>query len=159
MFVRSLPKLASKKSGGNNIPIKFRICLVDISSLKPHERTDNIRLKNLSNEIKLDGVLKKPIVADEKTNVIIDGHHRVEALKALGCTRIPVCYVDYMCDKIGLKTTAKGMEITKYGVVEAALNNSPFGPKSTWHYIKNSESIRHISRIQSRIDIPLEILK
>lgn len=151
--------MASKKSGGNSIPIKTRICLVDISSLKPHERTDDIRLKNLSNEIKIDGVLKKPIVVDEKTNTIIDGHHRVEALRALGCTRIPVCYVDYMCDKIGLKTTAKDAEITKYRVIEAALNNNPFGPKSTWHYIKNSNSIRHISCIQCRVDIPLEILR
>jgi len=149
--------LASKKNNG--ALIKTRICLVDISNLKPHEQTDSVRLKSLKDEIWSDGFLKKPIVVDEKTNVIIDGHHRVEALRLLGCLKIPVCYVNYMCDKIGLKTTTKNIEITKDRVIEAALNGNPFGPKSTWHYIKLSNNIKHISYIQKRIDIPLESLK
>ncbi len=118
-----------------------------------------MRLKALKDEIWFDGIIKKPIVVDEKTNVIIDGHHRVEALRLLGCEKIPVCYVDYMCDKINLKTTANGFEITKNKVIRVALNNSPFGPKSTWHYVKLSRNIRHISCIQKRVDIPLESLK
>lgn len=149
--------LASKRN--NNIPIKVRICLADISSLKPHERTDSTRLKVLKDEIWFDGILKKPIVVDEKTNVIIDGHHRVEALRLLGFAKVPVCYVDYMSDGIDLKTTAKNIEINKSKVIEAALNNNPFGPKSTWHYLKLQNGIRHISYIQRRIDMPLESLK
>lgn len=140
-------------------PIKLRICLVNISSLKPHERTNGARLKALKDEILLDGVLKRPIVIDEKTKVIIDGHHRVEALRLLGCTRIPVCCVDYTCDRIGLKSNSRNMEITKDKVIEAALNNNPFDPKSTWHYLKIKSGIRHISCIQARIDIPLILLK
>ncbi|MEM3816103.1 MAG: ParB N-terminal domain-containing protein [Candidatus Bathyarchaeia archaeon] len=146
--------------GKNNNPIKTRICIVEISSLKPHERTDSSRVKALKDEIWLDGVLKKPIVVDEKTNVIIDGHHRAEALRLLGCTKIPVCYVDYMCDKIGLKTTAKNsVEITKDKVIEAALKNSPFDPKSTWHYLHFSKCIKHISCIERRVDMPIDSLK
>lgn len=152
-------KLASKKSNKNSIPIKFRICFTEISSLRPHECTDSTRLRNLCKEILLDGILKKPIVVDEKTNTIIDGHHRVEALRLLGYTKIPVCYVDYMCENIGLKTTAKNTVITKEKVIEAALANNPFRPKSTWHYIKLSSNIRHISYIQKRVDMPLETLK
>jgi len=149
--------LVSKKN--NNALIRTRICLVDISSLKAHERTDSFRLKALKDEIWSDGFLKRPIVVDEKTNVIIDGHHRVEALRLLGCVKIPVCYVDYMCDKIGLKAMVKNIEITKDKVIEAALNNNLFDPKSTWHYVKLSNNIKHISYIQRRIDIPLESLK
>lgn len=151
--------MASKKSNKSAIPIKFKICLTEISVLKPHERIDDARLKNLSEEILSDGILKRPIVVDEKTKIIIDGHHRVEALKMLGCTKIPVCYVDYMCESIDLKTTAKNMVITKNKVIEAALNNNPFNPKSTWHYIKFPNNIKHISYIQKRVDIPLEALK
>ncbi|MEM2341514.1 MAG: ParB N-terminal domain-containing protein [Candidatus Bathyarchaeia archaeon] len=149
--------MVSKKN--NNALIRTRICLVDISSLKAHERTDSFRLKALKDEIWSDGFLKRPIVVDEKTNVIIDGHHRVEALRLLGCVKIPVCYVDYMCDKIGLKAMVKNIEITKDKVIEAALNNNLFDPKSTWHYVKLSNNIKHISYIQRRIDIPLESLK
>lgn len=145
-------------SKNNNIPIKFRIRIVSISDLKSHENTDSIRLKSLKDEIFSDGILKRPIVIDEKTKVIIDGHHRVEALRLLGCTKIPACCVDYTCDKIGLKSNLD-MEITKDKVIEAALNNCPFNPKSTWHYIKLGNSIRHISFIQKRVDMPLETLK
>jgi len=151
--------LASKKSPKNSIPIKIRICLADISSLKAHEHTDERRLKALRDEIWFDGIIKKPIVVDEKTNVIIDGHHRVEALRLIGCTKIPVCYVDYRCPHIGLEATSKDVEITKERVLEAALNNNPFKPKSTWHYIKFPKTIKHISCIQRRVDIPLKTLK
>lgn len=146
-------------SKNNTVPIKFRIRLVNISELKSHECTDRVRLKSLKDEIYSDGVLKRPIVIDDKTKIIIDGHHRVEALRLLGCTRIPACCVDYTCDKIGLKSNLKNTEITKDKVIEAALNNCPFNPKSTWHYIRLGKSIRHISYIQKRVDIPLTSLK
>ncbi|MEM2321510.1 MAG: ParB N-terminal domain-containing protein [Candidatus Bathyarchaeia archaeon] len=141
------------------IPIKFHIRLVDISELKFHERTESNRLKSLKDEIYSDGILKKPIVIDGTTRVIIDGHHRAEALRLLGCKKIPVCCVDYTRDEIGLKSNPEGAEITKDKVIEAALKNSPFKPKSTWHYIKFKNGIRHISYIQKRIDMPLKSLK
>jgi ParB-like chromosome segregation protein Spo0J len=143
----------------NDAPIKFRICLVNISSLRPHERIDASRLRSLKNEIFSDGFLKKPIVVDEKTNVIIDGHHRVEVLHLLGCIKIPVCYVEYMDNKIGLRSNIRDIEITKDKVIEAALNKNLFDPKSTWHYIRLKNGVKHISHIQKRIDFPLESLK
>ncbi|MEM1586626.1 MAG: ParB N-terminal domain-containing protein [Candidatus Bathyarchaeia archaeon] len=146
-------------SKNNRVPIKFRIRLVNISDLKSHESTDSVRLKSLKEEIYSDGVLKRPIVIDDKTKIIIDGHHRVEALRLLGCTRIPACCVDYTCDKIGLKSNLKNIEITKDKVMEAALNGCLFNPKSTWHYIKLGNNIRHISYIQRRVDMPLKSLK
>ncbi|MEM1562103.1 MAG: ParB N-terminal domain-containing protein [Candidatus Bathyarchaeia archaeon] len=141
----------------NNIPARIR--LIDISELKFHELTDKERLKTLKEEILSDGVLKRPIVIDYATKVIIDGHHRAEALRLLGCRRIPACYVDYTCDKIGLKSNPENARITKSMVIEAALKNTPFKPKSTWHYIKLKKSVRHISCIQKRIDMPLKTLK
>lgn len=146
-------------SKNNLAPIKFRIRLVKISDLKFHEYTDYNRLKSLKDEICSDRVLKRPIVIDEATKVIIDGHHRAEALRLLGCKRIPACCVDYTCDKIGLKSNPEDVEITKDKVIEAALKNTPFKPKSTWHYIKLNNNIRHISCIQKRIDIPLRSLE
>lgn len=142
----------------NNI-IPARIKLIDISELKFHELTDKERLRSLKEEILSDGVLKKPIVIDGATKVIIDGHHRAEALRILGCRRIPACYIDYTCDKIGLKSNPEDARITKSMVIEAALKNVPFKPKSTWHYIKLENNIKHISCIQKRIDMPLKTLK
>lgn len=143
-----------------DIPLdKLYVCIVHIRKLKGHERTDDVKLKALKDEIESDGILKRPIVVDEKTNVVLDGHHRIEALRLLGCSKIPVCYVNYECEKIGVKSTYKDLEITKPKVVEAALRGDPFPPKSTWHYITFSKRMKHISYIQKRVDIPLENLK
>lgn len=141
------------------VPIRFRIRLVDISDLKFHEHTDHNRLKTLKDEIYSDKILKRPIVIDDATKIIIDGHHRAEALRLLGCKRIPACCVDYMCNEIGLKSNPENIEITKDRVIEAALKNSPFKPKSTWHYIRLGNSIKHVSCIQKRIDMPLKSLE
>ncbi len=40
-------------------------------------------------------MLKHPIIVDKKTFVVLDGMHRVAALKRLNCKKIPVCLVDY----------------------------------------------------------------
>ncbi|GAG02374.1 unnamed protein product, partial [marine sediment metagenome] len=74
--------------------------LVSINKLKSHEAVNKKHLDVLLGEIKKDGVLKHPVVVDRKTNVILDGHHRVTALKKLGIKKIPVYLVDYMNKEI-----------------------------------------------------------
>ena len=137
----------------------FDVSVIEIGKLKGHEMVDGRRLEDLRKQIEADGILKKPIVADKQTNVILDGHHRTAALLSLGCLKIPVCYVDYDDDHIGLRTDAVGIEITKPMVIEAALRGEPFPPKSTWHYLSICNGTEHISCIQRRVDIPLQNLR
>jgi hypothetical protein len=133
--------------------------IVEIALLKGHERLDAKRLADLKAEIESDGMLKKPIVVDVNTNVVLDGHHRIGALQALGCSKIPVIFVDYRSPKIGVKTSENGEEYSKHKVVETALKGELLPPKSTWHYITFSEKIAHISKIQKPVNIPLKELK
>jgi len=135
------------------------IRIVDILLLKCHEKVDAQRLANLKAEIESDGILKKPIVVDVNTNVVLDGHHRIGALQALGCSKIPVVLVNYQSPKIGVKTSENGEEYSKHKVIEAALKVEPLPPKSTWHYITCSKEIAHISKIQKTVNVPLENLK
>ncbi len=133
--------------------------IVDMPLLKCHEKVDMQRLANLKAEIKSDGILKKPIVVDVNTNVVLDGHHRIGALQALGCSKIPAVFVDYQSPKIGVKTSENGEEYSKHKVIEAALKDEPLPPKSTWHYVTCSRKIAHISKIQEPVNVPLENLK
>lgn len=138
---------------------RLDIRIVDMLFLKGHEKVDEQRLANLKAEIESDGILKKPIVVDANTDVVLDGHHRMGALKALGCSKIPVVLVDYRSPKIGVKTSENGEEFSKRKVIEAALNGDPMPPKSTWHYVTCSKEIAHISKIQKPVNVPLENLK
>ncbi|MBS7607836.1 ParB N-terminal domain-containing protein, partial [Candidatus Bathyarchaeota archaeon] len=73
---------------------QFKIVLLPIEQLKPHEKGSPLYLELLKQEILKDGVLKYPIIADEKTLVILDGMHRWLALQSLGYEKIPVLLVN-----------------------------------------------------------------
>ncbi len=135
------------------------IHLIKLAELHEHEETDPAHLKELTQQIAADKILKHPIVVDEKTNTMLDGEHRFNALKSLGCKRIPVIYVDYNSPNIVVQTWRNNYNLTKKDVVEAALSGKRFPPKTTYHMIKNSETLSHISSIEKRVDIPIEVLK
>jgi len=51
------------------------IKLINTTNLKTHEHTDPKKITKVKKSIISEG-LKYPIVADKKTNIILDGHHR-----------------------------------------------------------------------------------
>ena len=136
---------------------KFAITPIEV--LKPHEDVDPHRLSSLTREIGLDGVLKRPIVADHRTNVVLDGHHRLQALKLLGCRLIPVIYVDYMDSRIIVKTYRESIELTKDIIVEAGLKGHLFPPKTSKHMVLKGSDLTHISEFEKPVHIPLSRLR
>ena len=78
---------------GGRIPIL--IALKKISDLKPHEETVAEDLKKLVNALKENPVLRHPIIADRRTGIVLDGTHRLAAIKQLECNFIPSALVDY----------------------------------------------------------------
>ena len=53
---------------------------VKCSCLYPHEEVDTERVIKIINEIRKTNTLKFPIIVDENSYVIIDGHHRFRGL-------------------------------------------------------------------------------
>jgi hypothetical protein len=140
--------------------LMLNLSIVDVGRLRGHERTEEARLKALKAQIESDARLMRPIVVDRETDVVLDGHHRMQALRLLGCSRIPVCYVSYASERIGVMSMIKGLKITKSEVVQAGLNGKPFPPKTTWHYLTSTpNTLNHISFIQRRTDTPLTDLR
>ncbi|MBX5321939.1 MAG: pyridoxal-phosphate dependent enzyme [Candidatus Bathyarchaeota archaeon] len=133
--------------------------LIELDKLRQHEEADPEHLKELTKEIASDKILKYTIVVDEKTNVILDGEHRYNALKNLGCKRIPVIYVNYNSPNVEVQTWRNNYHLTKRDVIEAALTGKRFPPKTSRHMIRNSDVLSHISTIEKRVDIPLEVLR
>jgi hypothetical protein len=75
--------------------LKLDIAIVEIDSLHLHEDVVQELLKYLMLSIKVDGCVKHPIIVDRKSLVVLDGVHRVVALRKLGIRRVPACLVDY----------------------------------------------------------------
>jgi L-serine kinase (ADP) len=78
-----------------NSKIPILITLRKTSELRPHEETVPEDLKRLVNALKDNPVLRHPIIADRTTGIVLDGTHRLAAIKQLKCNFIPSALVDY----------------------------------------------------------------
>lgn len=115
-----------------------RFELVDITLLHSHEEIQPSLLERVMEEIREDGYVKKPILVADTVWVILDGHHRYEALKRLGCRRVPAYVIDYFTDVVdlGLWPTAKEKNVRKEDVVERGRAGLLYTPKTTRHTLK-----------------------
>ncbi|MEM3696234.1 MAG: ParB N-terminal domain-containing protein [Candidatus Bathyarchaeia archaeon] len=137
----------------------FKIVFLPINSLKPHEKGSPLYLELLKQEILRDGLLKYPIIADEKTHVILDGMHRWLALKSLGYTQIPAILVDAFQNpkiRVGRRRIHRYIcnpdeEISVEKVISAGLSGRLMKPRSTRHFFS-------FSKFQ-KINCPLHRLK
>ncbi|MDI6708499.1 MAG: ParB N-terminal domain-containing protein [Candidatus Thermoplasmatota archaeon] len=119
--------------------MKYKFVLLEIDKIREHEETYPERAKALAEEIKKDGTLKIPMLVDDRYYILLDGHHRFQALKILGCRRIPAFLVDYFDDGISVgvweDAIARGKtSITKEEIIEIALKGKKFQPKTSRHF-------------------------
>lgn len=115
--------------------MKYTIKIVNIDRLKQHEQIRKGHLKNLMKRIEADGHIKNPIIVDKNTMIILDGHHRYNAMKQLGLKASPVCLCDYNNDEITVSSWKKNKTVTKDDVVRAGLTGKLLTPKTSRHYI------------------------
>lgn len=118
--------------------VTARFELLDIGLLHMHEEIDPDLLERVMEEIKRDGYIKRPILVADGSWVILDGHHRYEALRQLGCRRVPAYVIDYFSDAVELRLwpTAKVKQVSKEEVVARGRADQPFTPKTTRHITK-----------------------
>lgn len=112
---------------------------VDIELLKCHEQVVLERKISLVNYLKSlnPEILISSLIVCEKSNMIIDGHHRYSALKELGINVVPVTYVKYQSDFI---ITHIDNRISKDEILQASYTNKLLEPKSTKHLIYDEKS-------------------
>jgi hypothetical protein len=141
------------------LSIADNICLVDLDALKEHEQIRPDYLEQLKNEILSDGILKMPIAVDKTTYIILDGHHRLHALKKIGCKRIPCILFDYQSPEIEVLPHREGETVTKEMIIQTVLTGRRMPPKTSKHMVMIKGELKHISVLETVINIPLEKLK
>ena len=113
----------------------LRFTIVELRKLRGHEQIRPQLLAELTEQIRADGFLKRPILVANREFVILVGHHRAEAIRSLGYRRIPVYLVDYSSDVVVLGTwpDAAIKVVSKEEVIRRGRNGEPFPPKTTRH--------------------------
>ncbi|HZY94877.1 MAG TPA: ParB N-terminal domain-containing protein [Candidatus Bathyarchaeia archaeon] len=78
-----------------NAKVPLQIQLKKIHDLRPHEETVPADLAAIAQDMKTDGTLRHPIVADVRSGTVLDGTHRLAALSQLGYEYAPAALIDY----------------------------------------------------------------
>jgi hypothetical protein len=110
-----------------------RFEIVPLDRLREHEEIDVNDLEQLVVTLRTAGVVQEPLLVAEHTWVILNGHHRYRALRAMGANGAPAWVVDYEDERIALDRWTPGPTISKSEVVERARSGRLFPPKTTRH--------------------------
>jgi len=103
--------------------------------LRAHEQVIPGRVEELVYEIRRDGVLRVPILADARTLTILDGHHRTEALRRLGARWVPAVLVDYLDGPVTVESWKPGIKVSKREVLARAVQGRLYPPRTTRHRV------------------------
>jgi hypothetical protein len=75
--------------------LELNITALNIDDLHLHEQVIPAFLNKLEQSIKDSGYIRDPVIVDLESLVVLDGTHRVTALKKIGCKWVPACLVNY----------------------------------------------------------------
>jgi L-serine kinase (ADP) len=109
--------------------------LIELDRLHVHEEVVASDLEHLVASLRASRIVREPIIVAEGSFVILNGHHRVAALKRLGAHAAPAWVVDYFDPEITLDRWDEGPALTKDDVIARARSGRPFPPKTTRHGI------------------------
>ncbi|MCI4363638.1 MAG: ParB N-terminal domain-containing protein [Thermoplasmata archaeon] len=109
--------------------------LVELRRLRIHEEVLDQDVAKLVQELERSEEIVEPIWVDRATWVILNGHHRFAALRALGAERIPAWLLDYQDPRIRLARWGEGPPLSKAEVLRRAAEGRPFPPKTSRHLL------------------------
>ncbi len=139
--------------------VTVRFALLPIRDLKTHETAEPERVRRVMRQIQSTGIVKKAIAVDAKSLVVLDGVHRLSALKALGCARVPAWLIDYSSEDVLVLSKDRKTRFPKEEVVRAAVKGPKLPPKTTRHMVKRKDgALVHISKLEGDVSVPLSAL-
>lgn len=133
----------------------MRVDLVPLEVLLPHELTISKKVDELEKMTHRWKAYVLPLVVDENTGVILDGHHRHQVALRLSLKCLPCVKVDYQGDdsvELDVWPNCGRDSITKEEVVQAGLQGELFQPKTSRHRL--SDHLPPISVPLSRLKLP-----
>lgn len=110
--------------------------LVPLQWLKPHEEVKSRNRDKLLDMTKRWGGYTKPLIVDQRTGAILDGHHRYAIGQILNLKRVPAICVDYLNDAsitVDVWPQSGFESLTKEQVIEMSLSGEVFPPKTSRH--------------------------
>jgi L-serine kinase (ADP) len=139
--------------------VTTRFALLPVGDLKTHEKAQPDRVRRVVRQMQSTGVVRKAIIVDSNSMVVLDGVHRLSALQRLGAARVPAWLVDYSDEGVVVLSKDRKTHFPKEAVIRAATKGPKLPPKSTRHMVKGKDgNLVHISKLQGDVSVPLSTL-
>jgi hypothetical protein len=133
--------MATAKNASSPVDPFARFALIPIENLLPHEQVVPRRIEEVLQEITEHSGVPAPIVVAEGSWVVLDGHHRLEALRKLGAKRVPAWLVDYDDTAVSVEKWPDAKvrtNPTKKAIVKRAKKGMLYPPKTSRHKISKT---------------------
>jgi len=109
--------------------------LLLLRDLLEHEEIEPRKVDRLVASIRRTKVVADPIWVAAGSGIILNGHHRVAALRRLGAERVPAWVVEYYSPQVRLERWTEGPPIPKAEVERRAVQKDLFPPRTTRHVV------------------------
>ena len=96
-----------------------KVFLIPVKDLLAHEEVRQSRVLRVARSIKRLGRVMKPIIVEERSLTIIDGHHRYNALRLLGARYAPVVMARYGAEIAGIKPPVRVIRVRAASPLDA----------------------------------------
>ncbi len=104
--------------------LETKLAIVSSRDLLRYEEVNEKSVVRLSSQLLATGILNDPIICDPGLGLLINGHHRIEALRRLGIERLPAYTVSYLSDDVDIVSYYRFFSCTAdtlQGIVEEML--------------------------------------
>jgi|GEM_PF-573575 hypothetical protein len=99
MYRESSYSMILKAPSGKEV----NLSIINIEDLKPHENTISELLSSLITDIHTSATQKDPILVDSDSHIVLDGMHRLEALRSVGARFIVCAEYNYLDSSVRLE--------------------------------------------------------
>ncbi|MFN4143842.1 ParB N-terminal domain-containing protein [Aestuariivirga sp.] len=112
----------------------YALCRLEIARLRPTERVDAAHAGRIAEEMRREGMLRRPLLVERHTLAILDGHHRFHAAQALGLRFISAVLIAYDDPRLTLASWTE-RSFTREEVLMAGRSGVLLPAKSTRHIL------------------------
>jgi uncharacterized protein (DUF1015 family) len=113
----------------------YHLELVNIEKIQITEEHIPERVEWLVEKIKTEALWRVPLLLEENSYAIMDGHHRFEVAKRLGLKRVPSVILSYDSPLVKVISWRDDFEINKEIVQDYIKQRKTFPHKTTKHII------------------------
>jgi hypothetical protein len=107
------------------------IALVPLALILPTEHHYPAHAQALAADMHRRGLWHMPIVLDQDSHAVMDGHHRLAAAHLLGLAVAPCLRLAYA--QVSVTATREGYRVDPAEIVRRARSADPYPPKTTRH--------------------------